>query len=214
MNYLVLLVSLIFIFNISIAQKNNVFSGELTYKIERVDIKDSTKAYMIIYAKDSLLKIVNFNSKTGRQVLIKHLRLNKSYILYETRKQNFAIRTDEHLVKDTIQKYSYRKKRGVKKIAGISVKKLLVKHKEISQELTFFYTENIAAKYCNSYIDLPGLPILYYLSTEDGLYKYTLFDLENSDPTLEHFLIPKDYKIISFEEFKNKFYLPSEAEER
>ncbi len=213
MNYLVLFVSLTFIFNISIAQKNNVFSGELTYKIERVDIKDSTKAYMIIYAKDSLLKIVNFNSKTGRQELIKHLRLNKSYILFETEKQNFAIRTNEHLVKDTVQKYSYRKKGGVKKIAGISVKKLLVKHKEISQELTFFYAEKIAAKYCNAYEDLPGLPLLYYLSTEDGLYKYTLLELKNTDPPLEHFMIPKNYKIVSFEEFTNELSSPNYEED-
>lgn len=209
MNYLVLLVSLTFIFNISIAQKNNVFSGELTYKIERVDIKDSIKAYMIIYAKDSLLKIVNFNSQTGKQELIKHLRLNKSYILFETEKQNFAIRTNEHLTKDTIQNYSYRKKRGVKKIAGISVKKLLVKHKEISQELTFFYAEKIAAKYCNAYEDLPGLPLLYYLSTEDGLYKYTLLELKNTDPPLEQFMIPKNCKIVSFEEFTNELSSPN-----
>jgi hypothetical protein len=49
------------------SQKQNPFCGELVYQIERVDVKDSVKAEMIIYARDSLLRIVNFNSEAGKQ---------------------------------------------------------------------------------------------------------------------------------------------------
>lgn len=213
-NYFVLLLFLTFRSNFSIAQKNSNFSGELTYKIERVDKKDSTKAYMIIYAKDSLIKIVNFNSKNGKQELLRHLRLNKSYILKETKKQNFAIRTSGQLENDTVVNYSFRKKKGVKKIAGIPVKKLLVKHKDIADELTFYYAKNIAAKYANVYKDLPGLPLLYYIPTEDGLHRYTLLELKNTDPPLELFMIPKNYKILSFEEFIIEFSLLTNDEDR
>lgn len=189
----------------SFSQNKCSFSGELTYEIERVDKKDSIRAFMIIYAKDSLLKVVNFNSNSEKQELIKHLRLNRSYILLETPQQNFAIRTNEHLLLDTSVNYTFRKQIGKRKIAGITVKKVIVKHKKISEKLTFYYSKTISAKYANVYKNLPGLPFLFYIPTDNGLYKYTLKELKNTNPPLELFMIPKNFKVISFEEFTNEF---------
>ena len=214
MKYLTLLLAIIFSFQYVFSQKNDVFSGELTYEIERVDKKDTNRTFMIIYAKDSLLKVVNFNSNSGKQQLIKHLRLNRSYILLETPKQNFAVRTNEHLVIDSIENYTFKKQMGMRKIAGIPVKKLLVHHKEISEAVTFYYTKSISAKYANVYKNLPGLPLLFYIPTKDGLFKYTLKELKNNNPPLELFMIPKEFKIVSFEEFTNKFLNPSEEENK
>ena len=210
MKYLTLLLAIIFSFQYVFSQKNDVFSGELTYEIERVDKKDTNRAFMIIYAKDSLLKVVNFNSNSGKQQLIKHLRLNRSYILLETPKQNFAVRTNEHLVIDSIENYTFKKQMGMRKIAGIPVKKLLVHHKEISEAVTFYYTKSISAKYANVYKNLPGLPLLFYIPTKDGLFKYTLKELKNNNPPLELFMIPKEFKIVSFEDFSNEFLKSSE----
>jgi GLPGLI family protein len=210
MKYLTLFLTIIFSFQHVFSQKNDFFSGELTYEIERVDKKDTNRTFMIIYAKDSLLKVVNFNSNSGKQQLIKHLRLNRSYILLETPKQNFAIRTNEHLVIDSIENYSFKKQMGMRKIAGIPVKKLLVHHKEISEAVTFYYTKSISAKYANVYKNLPGLPLLFYIPTKDGLFKYTLKELKNNNPPLELFMIPKGYKIVSFEDFSNEFLKSSE----
>ena len=210
MKYLTLFLAIIFSFQYVFSQKNDVFSGELTYEIERVDKKDTNRAFMIIYAKDSLLKVVNFNSISGKQQLIKHLRLNRSYILLETPKQNFAVRTNEHLVIDSIENYTFKKQMGMRKIAGIPVKKLLVHHKEISEAVTFYYTKRISAKYANVYKNLPGLPLLFYIPTKDGLFKYTLKELKNNNPPLELFMIPKEFKIVSFEDFSNEFLKSSE----
>ena len=214
MKYLTLVLTIIFSFQYVFSQKNDVFSGELTYEIERVDKKDTNRTFMIIYAKDSLLKVVNFNSNSGKQQLIKHLRLNRSYILLETLKQNFAIRTNEHLVIDSIENYTFKKQMGMRKIAGIPVKKLLVNHKEISEAVTFYYTKSISAKYANVYKNLPGLPLLFYIPTKDGLFKYTLKELKNNNPPLELFMIPKGYKIVSFEDFSNEFLKSSEVEDK
>ena len=214
MKYLTLVLTIIFSFQYVFSQKNNVFSGELTYEIERVDKKDTNRTFMIIYAKDSLLKVVNFNSNSGKQQLIKHLRLNRSYILLETPKQNFAVRTNEHLVIDSIENYSFKKQMGMRKIAGIPVKKLLVHHNEISEAVTFYYTKSISAKYANVYKNLPGLPLLFYIPTKDGLFKYTLKELKNNNPPLELFMIPKGYKIVSFEDFSNEFLKSSEVEDK
>jgi hypothetical protein len=196
------------------SQKKGSFSGELTYEIERVDKKDTNRTFMIIYAKDSLLKVVNFNSNSGKQQLIKHLRLNRSYILLETPKQNFAVRTNEHLVIDSIENYTFKKQMGMRKIAGIPVKKLLVHHKEISEAVTFYYTKSISSKYANVYKNLPGLPLLFYIPTKDGLFKYTLKELKNNNPPLELFMIPKGYKIVSFDDFSNEFLKSSEVEDK
>jgi GLPGLI family protein len=214
MKYLTLVLIIIFSFQYVFSQKNDVFSGELTYEIERVDKKDTNRTFMIIYAKDSLLKVVNFNSNSGKQQLIKHLRLNRSYILLETPKQNFAVRTNEHLVIDSIENYTFKKQMGTRKIAGIKVKKLSVKHKEISEDLTFYYTKSIFSKYANIYKNLPGLPLLFYVPTADGLLKYTLKELKYNNPPLDLFMIPQGYEIISFEEFTNKFLNPSEQENK
>ena len=192
------------------SQNKGSFSGELTYEIERVDKKDSIRSFMIIYAKDSLLRVVNFNSISGKQELIKHLRLNRSFLLVELDQQNFAVRTNEHLITDTIQNYTFKKQMGMRKIAGIPVKKLLVHHKEISEAVTFYYTKSISAKYANVYKNLPGLPLLFYIPTKDGLFKYTLKELKNNNPPLELFMIPKEFKIVSFEDFSNEFLKSSE----
>jgi len=196
------------------SQNKGSFSGQLTYEIERVDKKDTNRTFMIIYAKDSLLKVVNFNSNSGKQQLIKHLRLNRSYILLETPKQNFAVRTNEHLVIDSIENYTFKKQMGMRKIAGIPVKKLLVHHKEISEAVTFYYTKSISAKYANVYKNLPGLPLLFYIPTKDGLFKYTLKELKKNNPPLELFMIPKGYKIVSFDDFSNEFLKSSEEEDK
>jgi len=196
------------------SQNKGSFSGELTYEIERVDKKDTNRTFMIIYAKDSLLKVVNFNSNSGKQQLIKHLRLNRSYILLETPKQNFAVRTNEHLVIDSIENYIFKKQMGMRKIAGIPVKKLLVHHKEISEAVTFYYTKSISAKYANVYKNLPGLPLLFYIPTKDGLFKYTLKELKKNNPPLELFMIPIGYKIVSFDDFSNEFLKSSEEEDK
>jgi len=211
--FLVIAVFFLFI-EFGFSQNTAIFSGELTYEIERVDKKDTNRSFMIIYAKDSLLKVVNFNSNSDKQELIKHLRLNRSYILLQTPKQNFAVRTNEHLIIDSSENYTFKKQMGVRKIAGIPVKKLIVKHKEISEELTFYYTNSISAKYANVYKNLPGLPLLFYVPTKDGLFKYTLKELKKNNPPLELFMIPNGYKIVSFEEFTNEFLKSSEIEDK
>ena len=212
MRYFILLF-LISIFTNGFSQKQSPFSGELTYKIERVDVVDSSKSIQLIYAKDSLIKIVNFNSDKGKQELIKHLTYNKSYLLIESPLQNFAIKTNEHLVKDTSVNYTFKTQFGSKKIAGKRAKKIKVKLKSVQNELTFLYLKKIPAKYANIYPDMPGLPVLYYVSTPEGLYRYTLQEFKEVNPPLELFMIPKDYKKVTFEEFAEEFSKLYESKE-
>jgi hypothetical protein len=176
------------------------FSGELVYKVQRVDKLDSTFSQVLIYAKDSILKVVSFSELQGRQELIKHLRLQKSYLLVEINGQKLAIRTNEHLQKDASEANNFQPKRGTKRIAGLKCHKMIWKHPSLSEPLTFYYHKKISAKYANVYTELPGLPVLYFLPTEDGLYRYQLIEIKHTTPPISLFLIPQEYRRISFDE--------------
>ena len=196
---------LILIFTVPVySQKAKTFSGVLTYSIEAVNSQDSSRSKMIIYAKDSLLRVVNFHSETGKQELIKHLTYNKSYLLIETPLQKFAIRTNEHLQKDSVT-YVFEKKHGSLKINGIKSKKLLVKYSENKLPLTCYYYKKIKSKYANSMKSFPGLPTLFYTFSEYGIMRYKIEKIEYNDPPLALFQIPKDYKIVTMEEFSQEF---------
>ena len=128
-----------FLWSVSlIAQKKHVpFSGELLFKAQRVIPMDSAQEHMLIYAKDSLLKVINFSSNMGKQELIKHLSKEKSYLLLETTKGKYAIRTNYTKYQDTTLSYSFKKKLGSKRIAGMKAKKLSVTFTDIDKKFTF-----------------------------------------------------------------------------
>lgn len=184
------------------SQKNQVaFSGELLYNIEKLSPADSLPAKMLLYAKDSLLKVINFSSTIGKQEMIKHLRLNRSYVLVSTTKGDFAIKTDHNTISDSLQEYTFKKKFGRKKIAGMKAKKALVKINGIDEKFIFYYTPKINARYSSSYQNLPGLALEYYVVNNNGLYKYTLENIKVSDPPIDIFIIPSAYKKVNLDEF-------------
>jgi len=194
---------------ILIAQKKQQpFSGELLFIAQRVIPMDSAQESMLIYAKDSLLKIINFSSQMGKQELIKHLSKEKSYLLLETTKGNFAIRTNYNKYEDTTLTYTYKKKLGSKKICNKKAKKIIVRFKEIDKDFTFYYYKNIPAIYGSAYTSFPGLVAEYYLPSDYGLVKYTLQEIRPIDPPLTLFMIPEKYKRVSLDEFLEEMSKP------
>ena len=75
----------------ALSQKEDAFSGELTYSITKISNdklendfalgSEKVEEKMIIYAKDSLVKRVHFSSVNGIQESIEHLRLDKKILL-------------------------------------------------------------------------------------------------------------------------------------
>lgn len=195
-------------------QKEKPFSGELTYKVTRVDSgfnslipskDDEKESKVIIYANDSLLKIVNFSSQNGHQECLKHLTKNKSILLMKINDVGYAIRLKENESQGNESLYTFQKKCGFKKnIGGLKSKKIKLTHPEIKNELLCLYSKKIPSKYCNTFNQLPGLPTIYYLISEDGLYRYQLESYEVYTPPLSMFMIPEGYEIVSMEEFMEK----------
>ena len=199
----------LFYFTLFFSQKKHLpFSGELLFKAQRVIPMDSMQEHMLIYAKDSLLKVINFSSNMGKQELIKHLSKEKSYLLLETTKGKYAIRTNYTKYQDTTLSYSFKKKLGSKRIAGIKAKKLSVTFTDIDKKFTFYYLKNIPAIYGSAYTNFPGLVVEYYIPTDEGMFQYTLTEFKRIDPPLTLFMVPTDYKRVSIEEFMEEMSKP------
>jgi hypothetical protein len=200
-----LLFTVLFSFSLEVCwgQDANHFSGTLTYRIERVDVKDSVQAKMIIFARDSLIKIVNFSSDFGKQETIKHLIYQKKYVLIKLGDEKFAVQIKDDTV-DTAKTYAFQPTKGHSKIAGLKGKKLAAKFTLVQNELTVVYTPKISAKYLGSFMDAPGLLIQYFVVNDHGLYKYTLESIDKKTPPLSLFMIPADYQKISLKAFMEK----------
>jgi hypothetical protein len=197
-------VLLSFAFEICWGQDADHFNGTLTYRIERVDVKDSVHAKMIVFARDSLIKIVNFSSDFGKQETIKHLTHQKKYVLIELGNEKFAVQIKDDSADTTENTYSFRPTKGNSKIAGIKGKKLAAKFSLVQNELTVVYTPKISAQYLGSFSDAPGLLLEYYVVNDHGLYKYTLESIDKKIPPLSLFMIPADYQKISLKTFMEK----------
>ena len=199
MPFLKLFFLLLIIQNVSLGQKSNKFEGILTYTISEVKSKDSIEGKAVIFCKDSLIKVVNFETN-NRQELLKHLTYKKSYILVEIDSHKYAIRTNEHLEKDTVT-YSMKKKCSSKKIGGLKSKKIVVKYAENKLPLTCYYHKKISSKYANAMRNFPGLPTLFYTFSDNGIFRHTLSGIENKELPISLFSIPKEYQIVTWEDF-------------
>lgn len=198
-------ISLLFIlvsFQLS-AQKHESFSGRLVYSITMTDtamVELFPENEMKVYTNDTLVRVENTTSQLGLQVAIRHLHLNKSYLLLSTYKGNFAIQTKfEDSV--SVAKYTFKKKLGGKKINGLKAKKVLVTHSKFEEPILFFYHKKISAKYLEGFENFPGLLLEYYVPTPDGLLKYELKSLEKDGTNLDLYGIPSDYQKITMNEF-------------
>ena len=187
----------------------NVFSGELVYSIIKVDSipnplipEQEQEQKLIVYVKDSLLKVVNFNSVSGIQESLIHIPLKKTIVLMKFDEQGYAIRMKNNLQKYDQSDYKFEKKCGLSiKIGGLKSKKMIMSHPDLKNDLICFYSKKLDAKYSHCFDDVPGLPTLFFLALEDGLYRYELESHKEYETPLSLFMIPKGYEVMSFEEF-------------
>ena len=183
------------------------FSGKLVYSVEITDTslqKMIPSRQMIVYSNDTLIRIENTTDQLGLQVIIKHLVLNKSYLLLNTPINNYAIQTDYNDGKEIKFPYSYELKRGKRKILGMKAKRLLVRHENFEEPIEFLYLPQYTPKYINTLENFPGLPVLYYISSVDGTYEYRLISIEKTTPKHDLFGVPSDYKRVTFDNFLNE----------
>lgn len=183
------------------------FEGKMVYQVQlsdSVDSKPHQSKFVTIYTNDTLVRVESESNQLGSQVMIKHLTLNKYYILLELNNQKFAI---QHLVENdtTASKYSFENKRKKKKILGKKAKKTIVSFANSlnSPKTAMYYYPEYSPKYLDALKGISGLPVDYYLFTEEGVYHYKLIEFKAEKVNRDIFGIPKDYKKVSFDEFLN-----------
>jgi hypothetical protein len=212
-----LLILFIFALSTAFAQEQLPFQGKLVYHIQIMDtslrrmIPDKE---MVIYTNDTLLRIENSTDQLGNQVLIKHMVLNKSYLLLETPINNYAIQTDHSTQKVDSFPYQFKKKWGKRKIAGLKANRLMVTHSAFEEPMEFLYFKKTSNKYLNAFTNFPGLLAQYYVVTVDGIFVYTLTSMETMKPEHDLFGIPSDFKKVTFDQFMDEImnFNPDEPE--
>jgi hypothetical protein len=188
------------------SQKKEAFVGKLVYSVQITDTafkKFIPATQMVVYTNDTITRIENVTDQLGKQSIIKHMELNKSYLLLETPIDNYAIQTDhtDSLFRKKESKYTFEKKWFKKKVGGVRANRLLVSHPDFKEPKEYLYLKKYSPKYINTFEDFPGLPVHYYIITMDGVYEYKLISKEEMLPPKDLFGVPSDYKRVTFNEF-------------
>lgn len=197
----------IFFSSILLGQKHEPFTGKLVYSIQICDTslqKMYPTKQMVVFTNDTMLRIENETDQLGKQVIIKHMLLNKSYLLLKTPIANYAIQADHSTEKIDTFPYTFKKKHGKEKILGMKAKKLMVSNVNFEEPKEFLYLKNYSNKYLNTLENFPGLPVKYYIATIDGIYLYELISIEKMVPEKDLFGIPSDYKRVTFDQFMDE----------
>ncbi|MES2587372.1 MAG: hypothetical protein V4622_00245 [Bacteroidota bacterium] len=193
------------IYSFSFSQKYKTFEGKLVYKVELSDSiykKPIETKFTTIFTDDKMVRIESESNQLGSQILIKHLLLNKYYILLDINNQKFAIQ--QTVENDTIpSKYTFKKKFGSKKFDGKKAKKIRVNAKHFSSPIDMYYFKDLNPIFLDAMKGIPGLPAEYFLQTEDGVYHYTLINYLEEKTPKEIYEVSKEYKKVSFDEFMN-----------
>lgn len=177
------------------------FEGKFTYSISSVantpDPMDSIN-YQVVYAKDSMLRIESF-TPIGKQVYIKHIPRNRAYILMDLGSEKVAIQTIPDTLNEVRYLYSY--KGGKKKFDQIKANNIEVTDLSLDTTLIMNYYPEISPKYSTALDGIPGLPVNYYLHSDGIWINYKLINLEARPVNINLFGIPREYSIITLDEF-------------
>ncbi|XOV68294.1 MAG: hypothetical protein ACFHU9_03770 [Fluviicola sp.] len=192
------------------------FTGMLEYNIVMRDTalrKLVPANAMRLYTNDTLTRMENFSPQLGSQTTIRHMKLNKSYLLLTVRdSMNFAIKTDLNKA-DTGQitsKYTYEKKCFKKKHLGMRANRMLVNHPDFEEPIEFLYLKKYSREYLNNFEGIPGLLIKYSVATPDGVIDYELVQKRDYMPNRDLFGVPADYRKVTFDEFMD-FMFPESS---
>lgn len=187
------------------AQTYQPFTGKLVYKIEftyadTVGNPPKQTSYQTIFTNDTIVRVEAESAQLGSQVTIRHMELNKYYILLNLQGRKFAIQHQG--IKDTTEsKYQFIKKRGSKTFCGIKAKKLEVKDTKSGLRYIVYYFPKYSPKYTEALRGICGLPVSYDIFAEEGTYHYELIDFKQEAVSKDLFGIPSNYEKISFDDF-------------
>lgn len=194
---------LIFLSTYTFSQEYKPFTGKLTYSVDFYDSlhkKPMSSSFMKVYTNDTIVRIEAESDMIGKQIIIRHMILNKYYILLQMNEEKFAIQHQGD--NDTVaSKYNFDYKIKSKKVCGMKAKKVVVKSVNLSAPMTMYYLKDYNPKYLEAMKGIRGLPVDYYIQTNDGYFHYKLTEFSSEKVSNDLFGISSDYKKVTFDEF-------------
>lgn len=160
-----------------------------------------------VYTNDTVVR-VETETRLGMQIYIRHMSMNKAYLLIHYGDQKYAIQNDlsKKQASDTAApQYTMKRKWGSKKIAGVKTRRYYVIDKGQTEGYYCYFARKIDGKYLEVYPESEGLAVDYYLPSPDGLIHYELTRFTETKVDRNLFGLPSDYKRITFDEFINLF---------
>ena len=198
----------------SFAQSVN-FEGEVhfvtTYTYfppELEKFKDYLPVTMDIYVRNNLMtKEGPTGYANGYQIHIRNFATNQGYTAMKVGDDAVAYRKSakdyqtESAGMPTPTSIEYVE--GTRKIAGFVCNKALVFLPGYTQPFTVYYTEKIPKEAFQVYKGLKGFP-MYFEGDLKGVKYYSEAKSANPTPQSDsRFLLPKEYTVVSYEEFKS-----------
>lgn len=168
---------------------------------------------MRLYTNDTLTRMENFSAQLGSQTTIRHMELNKSYLLLTVHDTvNFALKTDLNKTDSvpTISKYTYKKKWFKKKHLDLRCSRMTVDHPDFEEPIEFWYLKKYSREYLNNFDGIPGLLVKYSVPTPDGVLNYELVQKRDYMPNRDLFGVPADYRRVTFDEFMDYMFPDSQ----
>jgi len=174
---------------------------------------------MIVYTNDTVVRVENFTHNLGTQIAIKHMILDKSYLLLDTEFGKYAIQMDESEAQKQKQasdttyseddEYVFEKKCGKKRMLGYKMNRVLVTHPEFGESeeeetIEFLYLKGYSSRIVDAYPKINGIPTKYSVITPDAVLDYTLVKISEYTPDHDLFGIASDFERVSFNEFMDK----------
>lgn len=184
------------------------FSGIIKYKVSMIDTNirqliDDRE--MLVYTNDTLSRMEIMNDALGQQVSIKHMGLNKSYLLLNFLGKKIAIQTNQS--KDSTKYEPYEIKYnffGRKKVNGQILKKATIYREDLKEKKVIWYFRDIRPDVLDIYPGIKGLPADYYIGTVDGIVHYSIISVEETPLEKDLFGIPSDFEKITMQQFLDK----------
>lgn len=195
--------------SVTLAQKP--ITGIFEYKAT-VTLPDTNlviKSWNVKVLTNDTIVRVETETNLGTQIYIRHMSLNKAYLLIVYGDEKYAIQNDlsKKAASDTVKapQYTIKRKWGSKTVAGVKARKYYVKDAGSPDGYYCYFAKHIPGKYLEVYPESEGLAVDYYLPSPDGLIHYELVKYTPTAVSRDLFGIPSDYKRVSFDEFIQRF---------
>lgn len=193
----------LFVFNFCFSQS---FEGIITFKIDYPEMmlktipeqfKDSVKVSRK-YIRGNQIRTENYTGM-GKQVLLEKVGSDTSYLMFNLMGDDIAVEIIGSS-KPESKKDSLTVTGKAKKMFGKKCKKAT--YIKNGKEYEIIYTDQIDAKYGNSFTKLGGLALVYpIVLSEFETLIYTCTDIKETEITDDFFRIPNNFRVVSMEEF-------------